>query len=236
MSTVSCTVSVYPLFIVSLVAAAEMLELPQPAMVVGTQQLGRLLSTGTRPHRGSTRRRRRGRGCTARQHSCSTRQMRRRGGGCCTAAAPGGTAARPAGAAAASRASALAPARRWRAFAFASGAGAAEREFFIVARQSKGRAHRSSLPSCLQQLLTRGPEGLTGLAAMRRGLSVSSDSLSLRALCITAGRIPAQLKMSHIHINKGCAQPVHQLNGAGTHVNQGAEILFCLSTSKAFFS
>ena len=40
---------------------------------------------------------------------------------------------------------------------------------------------------------------------------------------------------------KGCAQPVHQLNGAGTHVNQGAEILFCLSscsmsTSKAFFS
>ena len=97
------------------------------------------------------------------------------------------------------------------------------------------RAHRSSLPSCLQQPLTRGPEGLTSLAAMR-GLSVSSDSLSLRALCITAGSIPAQLKMSHIHINKGCAQPVHQLNGAGTHVNQGAEILFCLSTSKAFFS
>ena len=32
-STVSCTVSVYPLFIVSLVAAAEMLELPPPAMV-----------------------------------------------------------------------------------------------------------------------------------------------------------------------------------------------------------
>ena len=52
MSTVSCTVSVYPLFIVSLVAAAEMLELSLPAMFVGTPQLGRLLRTGARPHSG----------------------------------------------------------------------------------------------------------------------------------------------------------------------------------------
>ena len=111
MSTVSCTVSVYPLFIVSLVAAPEMLELPPRAMVVGTPQLGRLLRTGARPHRGSTRRRRRRRGCTARPHRGSTRRLHRCGG--CTAAAAGGTAARPAGAAAASRASALAQASAW---------------------------------------------------------------------------------------------------------------------------